>query len=333
MRLALALTAALLALMLAACGGSERVERRIPAPGTFVYTSGVDLWIQDEHGARLLIAAEQDQQLLMPAISPDGETVAYVIFQLTQAPGTTVGSDLAIADMQEPDQRILVEHREQGEYIWTPRWTPEGDALIYTHEIPDQPARVERVALASEQIETLREDARDADISPGGDQLVFVNAPYSGDPHLVVRNLANGTETVLDPERAWEPRPVRIPRFTADGSQVVFSAGQVLPEVSARFVARNGPEDIWSVNLASGALTQLAVIGEDQPDFALSDDGRHVLILGAFGVYLVALPPTDPPYAIAPGEFHGGIDWIGTVSDEEWAEIRNSVFELPDAEQ
>ena len=58
-----------------------------------------------------------------------------------------------------------------------------------------------------------------------------------------------------------------------------------------------------------------------------------MLILGAFGIYLVADPPTDPPFAIAPGEFHGSLDWIGSVSEAEWAEIRNSVYELSDTSQ
>lgn len=114
---------------------------------------------------------------------------------------------------------------------------------------------------------------------------------------------------------------------------MVFSAGQFLPQVSSSAVGLNGPEDIWKFDLTTGSLTQIAAVGEDQPDFALSDDGRHVLIFGTFGVYLVAVPPTDPPFAIAPGEFHGSLDWIGSVSESEWAEIRDSVFEVPDSPQ
>ena len=324
-----------LALALAACGGgsADQAERRIPAPGTFVFTQGVDLWIQDEDGARLLIAAEQDQQLLHPAISPDGRRVAYVVFQLTQAEGTTIGTDLAIAELDDPKQELLTQHTRQAEFVWTPRWTPDGRSLIFTHEPGELVIRVAKLDLLRREIEILREDARDADISPDGSTLVFVNAPYSGDPHLVLRDLADGSETVLDPERAWQPRPFRIPRFSADGEAVIFSAGQFLPQVSAIALGLNGPEDIWRYDLATRDLTQLAAIGEDQPDFALSDDGRHVLIFGTFGIYLVADPATDPPFAIAPGEFHGSLDWIGSVSESEWSEIRESVIELPEATQ
>ena len=319
----------LLALLLAACGGGE-VERRIPAPGTFVFTQGVDLWIQDDDGARLLIAAEQDQQLLQPALSPDGRQVAYVVFQLTRAEGATIGTDIAIANLDDPRPEIVVQHTRQVEFVWSPRWTPDGRSLILTHEPGEFMSRVIRLDLQRREIEILREDARDADISPDGSRLVFVNAPYSGDPHLVLRELADGAETVLDPQRNWPPRPVRIPRFTADGEQLIFSAGQYLPQASAVAIGLNGPEDIWSYDLDAQQLTQLAAVGEDQPDFALSDDGRHVLILGAYGVYLVAVPPTDPPFAIAPGEFHGSLDWIGSVGPSEWAAIRESVYEIPD---
>jgi Tol biopolymer transport system component len=320
----------LLAWVLFACGeGTVEVGRRIPAPGIFVFTQGVDLWIQDEDGARLLIAAEQDQQLLQPSISPDGTRVAYVVFQLTQAEGATIGTDLAIAELSNPTQVILVQHARQAEFVWTPRWSPDGESLIFTHEPGNLVIRIARFDLRDREVEILREDARDADLSPDGTRLVFVNAPYSGDPHLVVRDLSDGGERVLDPDRQWQPRPFRIPQFSADGAAIIFSGGEFLPQVSGTARGLNGPEDIWRYDLASGDLIQLAAIGEDQPDFALSDDGSHVLILGTFGIYLVADPPRDPPFAIAPGEFHGNLDWIGSVSEAEWAEISESVVEIP----
>lgn len=320
-------------LLFAACGGDGDgdIERRIPVPGLLVFTLGIDLWIQDEDGARLWLAAKQDQQLLMPAISPDGKRVAFVVFQLTQAEGTSVGSDLAVADLDDPRPVFLFKHEQQGEFAWSPRWMPDGESLLFTYQQSRVGVRIERVDIENGAVTVVREDAHDVDISDDGSRLVFVNTPFNGDPHLVVLSLEDGTETVLDPNREWEPRPVRIPRFSSDGRSVVFSAGQFLPQVSSVALGLNGPEDIWSVDLVSGELTQLAAIGEDQPDFVISADGRHVLIMGAFGLYLVETPPRDPPYAIAPGEFHGSLDWIGSVSEAEWQEIRESVFETSDA--
>ncbi len=322
--------AAVLALSACGAGADGDVERPIPVPGLLVFTVGVDLWIQDEQGARLLISAEQDQQLMMPAISPDGRRLAFVVFQLTQAEGTSVGSDLALTSLDGLDSRVLVEHGRQGEFVWSPRWSPDGASLVFTHQQSRGGIRIAQISLESGTVTVLREDARDPDISDDGSRMVFVNAPFGGDPHLVVRNLTDGAEIELDPEREWAPRPVRSPRFSPDGQSVVFSAGQFLPQVSSVARGLNGPEDIWSVDLASGTLTQLAAIGEDQPDFVVSDDGRHVLIMGAYGLYLVETPPRDPPYAIAPGEFHGSLDWVGRVSDQEWQQIRASVLEDSD---
>ena len=334
MRVAAALAIAICSCALLACGsGDSGAERRIPVPGLLVFTVGVDLWIQDEDGPRLLIAAAQDQQLLHPAISPDGTRVAYVVFQLTHAEGATIGTDLAVSSIADPSQQIVTARNAAAEFFWNPRWTPDGEGLIFTHEPSDAPISVKRLQLGNGSIELLREDARDADISPDGARIVFVSGPYSGDPHLVVRRLADGAETVLDPERSWQPRPFRIPRFGADGRSVLFSAGQYLPQVSAVANARNGPEDIWRYDLSAGELSQLAAVSEDQPDFALSADGRHALIFGAFGTYLISTTAAEPAYALAPGEFHGWIDWIGTVSDEQWAAIRESVFETPSVVQ
>ncbi|MCY3733881.1 MAG: hypothetical protein OXG42_06335, partial [Chloroflexi bacterium] len=209
-----------------ACGndspGLGDGESRIPVSGLLVFTVGVDLWIQDDQGARPLIQAGQDQQLLQPAISPDGTRVAYVVFQLTNAEGTSIGTDLAVASLDDPQQEIVVRHTRQAEFVWTPRWTPDGQSLIFTHEPGELTIRIVRLDLQRREAEILREDARDADISPDGSRLVFVNTPYSGDPHLVVRDLSSGAEVVLDPEREWPPIPVRLPRFAPDGESVVF---------------------------------------------------------------------------------------------------------------
>ncbi len=322
------------AMLGAACGGgSEPAEPElVPVPGLVVFTRGVDIWIHDEDGERLLIEAAEDQQLLSPALDPEGRRIAFVIFQLTSGEGFQVGASLALydpgGDAANP-LKLLLRHEQAGEYHWNPRWSPDGEALIYSHEAPDLDIRIEMLDLSSGRATVLRDRARSGDLSPDGERLAFIADPYGGDPRLAVRELGTGEETVLDPAGAWEPRPYRIPRWTPNGDGIVFSAGQALPTISAAPIltgAGNGPEDIWHVDLASGQLTLLAAVGEDQPDFAISSDGRHVLILGAFGLYLAAIPPTEPPYAFAPGEFHGGIDWIGALSEDDVQRIRDSVL-------
>lgn len=321
----------LIGLRLAACGG-EAEPPRFPVPGTIVYTSGVDLWLQEgEETPRLLLSAAPEQQLLQPELSPDGAQVAYIVFQLTDNDDTPIGSSVAVSPLRNPSQRLVFAHTARAEFAWQPRWTADGASLLFTHE-PAAPSgggvRVLQLELDSGSVALLRDDAREADLSPDGRHLIFLNAPLSGDPHLVLQDLQTGEERDLDPDRAWQPRPYRLPQFTPDGRYIIFSAGQYLPQVTGASSAAglNGPEDIWRVEVASGELAQLAALGEDQPDFALSADGRHVLILGAYGVYLVQTTPGGPAFALAPGEFHGSIAWRGTVSDAQWADIQNAAF-------
>ena len=325
-----------------ACGSAEEQpqaeqpprlqSQAIPVPGRAVFTRGVDIWIHDADGERLLIEAAEGQQLLTPALAPDGQRIAFVIFQLTGGEGFYVGASLAMYDPSSAGSdplRMLLRHEQAGEYHWNPRWSADGRALVYTHEAPDLEIRIELLDLVAIRASVLRSNARGGALSPDGKRLVLIADPYGGDPRLAIRDLASGEEVLLDPAGEWEPRPYRIPRWTPDGRGIVFAAGQALPQISAApaLGISNGPEDIWHVDLETRRLTLLAAVGEDQPEFAVSSDGRYVLILGAFGLYLAAIPPTDPPYAIAPGEFHGGIDWIGTVSDEQWQEIRDSVLQ------
>ena len=53
---------------------------------------------------------------------------------------------------------------------------------------------------------------------------------------------------------------------------------------------------------------------EDTPDYTWSGDGRHILLRGGFGVYLVEVE-TRVTQTLGPGEFHGTHDWVGVARD------------------
>lgn len=312
----------LLAALLAACGGGEP-ERpaALPVPGLAAFTIGVDLWLREDGEERLIVEADEGRQVLAPAISPDGRRIAFVFFQVTGSADAVVGADLAVWDADD-GVRIVLEHSERSEYFWNPRWTPDGQALIYTHEAPGLEIAVERLELASGETRVLRPLARDGDIAPDGQRIVFIDNPYGGAPRLMVQNLESGAEYPLDPENDWDIYVFRIPKWTPDGESIVFAGSVELPTVSsaATFDA-NGPEDIWRVAAAGGQPDLIAAVTEDQPDFAVSDDGRHVLVRGSFGVYIAAIAAGGAPFAVAPGEFHGWHDWRGRLTDAQWREL------------
>lgn len=314
--------AVLAALLATACGGGEP-ERpaALPVPGLAAFTIGVDLWLREDGEERLIVEADEGRQVLSPAISPDGQRIAFVFFRVTSSADAVVGADLAVWDADD-GVRIVLEHGERSEYFWNPRWTPDGQALIYTHEAPEMEIAVERLELASGETRVLRPLARDGDIAPDGQRIVFIDNPYGGAPRLIVRDLESGAEYPLDTENDWDIYVFRIPKWTPDGQSIVFAGSVELPTVSsaATFDA-NGPEDIWRVDAAGGQPDLIAAVTEDQPDFAVSDDGRHVLVRGSFGVYIAALSAGGAPFAVAPGEFHGWHDWRGRLTDAQWREL------------
>ena len=320
--------ALLAALLAAACGGGEP-ERpdALPVPGLAAFTIGVDLWLREDGEERLIVEADEGRQVLSPALSPDGDRIAFVFFQVTSGEQNgrmlTVGADLAVWDADGGVQ-IVLEHGERSEYFWNPRWTPDGQSLIYTHEAPGMEIAVERLDLVSGETRLLRPLARDGDVAPDGRRLVFIDDPYGGAPRLMVRDLQSGAEHPLDAQNDWEIYVFRIPKWTPDGQSIVFAGATQLPTVSGNpllAALNNGPEDIWRVAGAGGQPELIAAVTEDQPDFALSDDGRHVLIRGSFGVYIAAIPAGGAPFAVAPGEFHGWHDWRGRLTDAQWREL------------
>ena len=310
----------LVLLVAAACGGEPARPAVLPVPGLAAFTIGVDLWLREDGEERRIVEAEAGRQVLSPAISPDGEQIAFVLFQLTNTDEISVGSDIAIHDGS--GVRIVLQHERQAEYFWSPRWTPDGRSLVYTRETPGMEIAVEQLDLGSGETRVLRSRARDGDLSPDGGRLVFIDDPYGGSPRLLVRELRSGAEYPLDLDGSWEIQVFRMPKWTPDGEWILFAgAVQAATVSSVAALSANGPEDIWRVAAGGGRPELIGAITEDQPDFAISDDGRHVLARGSFGVYILSLSAPAAAFAVAPGEFHGWHDWRGVLTDEQWSEL------------
>lgn len=316
---------------LAACGGAEPEEGgALPVPGRAVFTQGRDLWMRERDGTeRLLIEAPAEHQLMQPAFSPDGRRIAYISFQLSASDATAIGSDLMTWD-EEGGPRAVAVHDAESPYAWNPRWMPDGERVWVTRQRVGAAPAVELVDAETGGVLMSVEDAAGADASADGERIVFASSPEGADPALAVVELATGARAEIGSASDWRLSGVRAPRWTPDG-RIVFAAGAFAETASALpagAAARNGAEDVWIAEADGSGLRAAALVGEDQPAFAVSSDGAHLLVRGAYGLYLARLPSAgaeaDPPYAIAPGEFHGTFDWRGEVSEEEWEAIRES---------
>ena len=135
------------ALLLAACGGgggdggddsSDDVidlgETRFGVPGVTVFTDGPNVLVEDVDGVEVLIAATGTFAMQAPVLSPDGSRVAYVAFDQSFGSTGVLGSDLRVVTLDGADEVILV-HEVVGEFYAGPRWSADGSALVYAHQV------------------------------------------------------------------------------------------------------------------------------------------------------------------------------------------------------
>ena len=323
---------AVVAAVASACGGEQpEGGAALPVPGRAVFTQGTDLWLREEDGTeRLLIEAPAEHQLMQPAFSPDGRRIAYISFRLSAAAGAEIGSDLMIWD-EAGGSRAVGADEAEARYTWDPRWMPDGERVWATRQRAGGASSVELIEAGTGEVLMRVEDAAGADASADGGRIAFTSSPGGADAALAVLDLGTGERMMIGSAADWGLSGPRAARWTADGERIVFAASALAETASAvpmGTAAWNGAEDIWAVAADGGGPTAVALVGEDQPAFAVSSDGAHVLVLGAYGLYLARLPgareEADAPYAIAPGEFHGTFDWRGAVTAEEWEAIREA---------
>lgn len=184
-----------------------------------------------------------------PAISPDGEAVAYVAAHegvpAIWVSDTAGGSPLRLTEGREPAS--------------APAWFPDGKALLFVASAAGGP-QVRKVARFGGPPQTLLADARDPAASPDGATLAFARADPDGRWRI-------WTAPIGRPERAkplTAPEDGRIeqrqPAWAPDGRSLVY----------------RDFHDLWVVPASGGAARRLT--HDDPADFdpAFSPDGRHV---------------------------------------------------------
>jgi Tol biopolymer transport system component len=145
--------------------------------------------------------------------------------------------------------------------------------------------------------------------------VAFVDCPQIDCGLAIIHPTPLQVTTLLTVEQGLSG--FRVPQFSPSGAWIAFLATGDGPSVSAGVVAalgtgRNGVQDVWMIRPDGSGLQRLTTVLEDQPDFAWSSDGRHILLRGAFGVYTVEVG-TRSTLTLGPGEFHGWHDWQGTI--------------------
>ena len=149
--------------------------------------------------AELVMAATPNVHETSPAISPDGQTLAFARFDVGRC--AVVLYDLAANETRE-------EVSSCGPYIPRIDWTPDGDLLFTSASDRRTPARVKRIHIDSGRIDEVTQanygvgDYSYA-LSHDGTRIAFLRTTHWNHSDLYVKNLNSGKETLLRKFPTW----------------------------------------------------------------------------------------------------------------------------------
>jgi Tol biopolymer transport system component/imidazolonepropionase-like amidohydrolase len=218
--------------------------------------------------------------LHLPALSPDGRSVAFVALNALWTAAT---------DVHRAPRRIL--RVPPTRYLLAPTWTPDGKALLYTDD-RDGLFAVRRRDLASGEETVLAGGGRVFPaLAPDGTRLACLD--MSG--NLVVRDLSDGTERTLAAPLGSGGLPGR-PSWSPDGRYLALCDRNRLNQ---RF--REGYNLIRVVDTTDGS----AVLHPLAPHTSLSDrydsgpvwspDGRWMAVIAESALWLLPVRADGTP--------------------------------------
>ncbi|MCB1032556.1 MAG: serine/threonine-protein kinase [Acidobacteria bacterium] len=207
--------------LLPVAGGSPRPLTSGPGPdgdpsvardGSVAFlssTSRYTIELYDLEGGGKTSFTHHSSHLWAPAFSPDGGRIA---FSRAEADGTW---SLWLAPVSGGEPRRLTETPEGEVY---PRFTPDGETLVYTTW--STPHRLFQLSVAGGTAAELTSADEGggawADISPDGNWLVFARSA-EGVEKLFLHSLETGEE------RQLTQGPGSVPRWSPDGRRIAFS--------------------------------------------------------------------------------------------------------------
>ncbi|RCK74508.1 MAG: tolB protein precursor [Ignavibacteriae bacterium] len=130
-----------------------------------------------------------------PAIKPDGKQIAYVV----NKDGTT---NLAIAlyddSLKELKEEILLTNFSNGEQVYNPKWSPDGEKIIFDYSIKDgrDIAIIDIVTKELDFIFSGPEDTRSATYTIDGENILY-SSDESGIFNIYKYNLETKQKTQL----------------------------------------------------------------------------------------------------------------------------------------
>lgn len=282
-----------------------------------------------------------------PAWAPDGSSIlyAYTPPPQPQSGAGGVSFTLPVADIYRlpsggGDPTLLIAHGGSTEQLETPTWSPDGRWVYFSYSallvdsdnvITGRDFGIARVPATGGQREVIATEAAFPTLSADGTRMAGVyQHPEDGTTTLWMSAPdGSGSRTII---AAGVSEAITAPRFSPDGTQIVYSA-LVPPEerplrlatptprrqaglfdlLAPRPAAAAGlthgiPKDLWLVGSDGTGLRRLTRLVEDDPAAVWSPDGSTLFIGAGGGLYILRLDGSPPVRIAAPGG-HGLVDW------------------------
>jgi tricorn protease len=208
---------------------------------TIVFTSEGDLWSIDASGGTARRLTSHSGMETNPAISPDGQTVAFS----AQYEGPTEVYTMPLAG------GLPVRHTFSGQAALVSGWTPDGKILYATQKystLPNAQLVILDPATDAESLVPLSQ-AADGVFGAAGGTLYFTRLPFQGS---YTKRYTGGTAQNL---WAYAPGATEATPLTADYPGT--SKTPMLWRDRIYFLSdRDGSMNIWSMGLTGGGLKQ-----------------------------------------------------------------------------
>lgn len=241
-----------------------------------------EIWMMDYDGAGQEQITHLNSLSLTPAISVDGERIAFTTYARDNP-------DIMVLSLLTKKPLLFFNRKGLNT---TPTWSPDGTKLAFTSSVTGDP----EIYWGDQQGREVKRltVARGVDISPAwnpktGAQIAFVS-DRSGKPQIYlmdsdganVTQIVNGGNQALDP--AWSPNG-RLLAFTWDAG---------------------GEYDIWIMDVATQQMVQLTKnLGRNEHP-SWSPDNRHIVFQsnrsGAMQVWTMIADGTQPRQLTFQGE-------------------------------
>jgi Tol biopolymer transport system component len=207
-------------------GNSGAGSLIISKPGGFV-----EFDVKSGSEKPLITPADASTFLLDPAVSPDGNKLAYIVQPPPKVEGTKydAGSDLWVANRDGSNQHVVFTHAQPNQLVRFPQWEDDGHILAVVQEISTTNGitsvvyTLERIDASSGERTNVLENVLAFALSPDGKTLTYAKlAPQSGET-LESQPLAGGPGQTIVPV-SENLNPFNSPRFSPDGSQIAFAS-------------------------------------------------------------------------------------------------------------